>query len=254
MARRTTQRAAGERNAAPRFVTYFRVSTDKQGASGLGIEAQREAVGRHVTAAGGIVVAEFTEVETGTNKRRRPQLAAALAACRLRRAVLVIAKLDRLARNVHFVSGLMESGVEFVACDNPHATKVLIHIIAAFAEYEAEAISARTKAALAVVKSAIDADGQWVSRRTGQAIAKLGNPNLRRGDRFGDARAARKARSAQAQEHAEDVMLYVDEARRAGCATLGKIARALMARGIETATGQTDWNATQVKRVIARCP
>src|SRR5688572_26031322 len=120
MARKAALRAAGA-PGAKRFVAYYRVSTDKQGASGLGLEAQREAVNRHVAGAAGIVVAEFTEIETGTNKRRRPEMASALAACRLRRATLVIAKLDRLARNVHFISGLMESGVDFVACDNPHA-------------------------------------------------------------------------------------------------------------------------------------
>jgi DNA invertase Pin-like site-specific DNA recombinase len=252
MPRKAPQRPAGERGGSPRFVAYFRVSTDKQGVSGLGLEAQREAVARHVAAAHGSVIAEFTEVETGTNKRRRPQMSAALAACRLRRAILVIAKLDRLARNVHFVSGLMESGVEFVACDNPHATKVLIHIMAAFAEYEAEAIAARTTAALAVVKAEIEATGQWISRRSGRPIAKLGNPNLRAGDRFGDARAARKARTAKADDYAADVLIYIDEMRDTGCTSYGKIARGLTARGIETPSGGSEWNATQVRRVIMR--
>jgi DNA invertase Pin-like site-specific DNA recombinase len=233
-------------------VTYFRVSTDKQGVSGLGLEAQREAVARHVAAYRGTVVAEFTEVETGTNKRHRPQLVAALGACRLRRATLVIAKLDRLARNVHFVSGLMESGVDFVACDNPHANKMLVQMMGVFAEYEATAVSERTTAALAVVKASIEATGQWTSRRSGKSITKLGNPNLRKGDRFGDARVARKARTAKADEHASDVMLYIREARAAGCDTLGKIARALTARGIETPARGLIWNRTQVSRIIKR--
>jgi DNA invertase Pin-like site-specific DNA recombinase len=252
MARDARLRASGMPGSAPRFALYFRVSTDKQGDSGLGLEAQREAVARYVAAQGGTVVAEFTEIETGTNKRRRPQLIAALGACRLRRATLVIAKLDRLARNVHFVSGLMESGVDFVACDNPHATKMLVQMMAVFAEYEATAVSERTKAALAVVKAAIEATGQWISRRSGKSITKLGNPNLRKGDRFGDARSARKARSAKAEEHAADVMLYIQEAREAGCCTLGKIARALTARGIETPSRRITWNSTQVRRIIAR--
>jgi DNA invertase Pin-like site-specific DNA recombinase len=150
-------RAAPACTGAPgvaRFVSYIRVSKSKQAISP---EAQREAVASHVAAAGGILVAEFCEIETGTNKKRRPQMAAALAACRLRHATLIIAKLDRLARNVHFVSGLMESGVPFIACDNPHATPFTIHILAAVAEHEAKQISQRTKDALAVVRHALAA-------------------------------------------------------------------------------------------------
>src|SRR5215468_11010072 len=174
----------------PRFVSYIRVSTDKQGASGLGLDAQREAVSRHVAAAQGVLVAEFQEIESG-KRNDRPQIAAALAACRLRHATLVIAKLDRLARNVFFISSLQESGVEFVACDNPHATKLTIQILAAVAEHEREAIAERTKAAMAAVKRAIAADGQWVSRRSGRVLTRLGNPELTRGD----TRRARQARS-----------------------------------------------------------
>ena len=235
MARRSFLRAAGA-PGAPRFVAYYRVSTDKQGASGLGLEAQRDAVGRHVAGAGGIVVADFTEVETGTNKRHRPQMAEALAACRLRRAVLIIAKLDRLARNVHFISGLMESGVEFVACDNPHATRVLIHVMAAFAEHEAEMISARTIAALAAAKA---------------RGVKLGNPNLRPGCR-GDALRAARARRDLADSYAGDVKPYLDRARRAGCRSLGELADALSACGVKTPMGGEIWSREQVRRVIAR--
>src|SRR5215831_14538405 len=151
----------------PRFISYYRVSTSQQGASGLGLEAQREAVARHVAGAGGVIVAEFQEIESG-KRNDRPEIAAALAACRLRRVTLVIAKLDRLARNVHFISSLMESGVDFVACDNPHATRLTIHILAAVAEHEREMISQRTIAALAAAKA---------------RGVKLGNPHLRPGDR-----------------------------------------------------------------------
>jgi DNA invertase Pin-like site-specific DNA recombinase len=135
----------------PPFVAYYRVSTDKQGLKGLGMEAQREAVSRFMSGKGDLAAA-FIEVESG-RKDNRPQLHAALAECRKRRAVLVIAKLDRLARNVHFISGLMNSDVEFVAVDMPSASRLTIHILAAVAEHEREMISQRTKAALAAAKA-----------------------------------------------------------------------------------------------------
>jgi DNA invertase Pin-like site-specific DNA recombinase len=219
----------------PRFVSYYRVSTAQQGASGLGLEAQREAVSRHVAGAGGAIVAEFTEIESG-KKNDRPQIAAALAACRLRRATLVIAKLDRLARNVAFISNLMESGVDFVACDNPHATPLLIHILASVAEHEREMISVRTIAALAAAKA---------------RGVKLGNPHLRPGDRRA-ARLARKARTAVANAHALDVLPYIEAARRAGCKSLGELAQALTARGIRTPAGGQEWHAFQVARILER--
>jgi DNA invertase Pin-like site-specific DNA recombinase len=133
------------------YVAYYRVSTDKQGIKGLGMEAQREAVARFMAGKGDLA-GQFIEVESG-RKENRPQLQAALAECRKRRAVLVIAKLDRLARNVHFISGLMNSDVEFVAVDMPSANRLTIHILAAVAEHEREMISQRTKAALAAAKA-----------------------------------------------------------------------------------------------------
>ena len=135
----------------PPFVAYYRVSTDKKGLKGLGMEAQREAVARFMNGKGELAAA-FIEVESG-RKDNRPQLHAALSECRRRRAVLVIAKLDRLARNVHFISGLMNSDVEFVAVDMPSASRLTIHILAAVAEHEREMISQRTKAALAAAKA-----------------------------------------------------------------------------------------------------
>jgi DNA invertase Pin-like site-specific DNA recombinase len=132
-------------------VAYLRVSTDKQGVTGLGMQAQRDAVGRYVQNRGQIV-AEFVEVESG-RKDNRPQLRAALDECRKRRAVLLIARLDRLARDVAFIANLMKSDVEFVAVDMPQANRLTIHILAAVAEHEREIISQRTKAALAAAKS-----------------------------------------------------------------------------------------------------
>jgi DNA invertase Pin-like site-specific DNA recombinase len=132
------------------FVAYYRVSTDKQGRSGLGLEAQQEAVRQFVGAAK--VIASYKEIETGRNNDR-PKLSEAIAHAKRAKARLVIAKLDRLSRNVHFTSGLIETGVDFVACDNPNANRLTIHILAAVAEDEAERISSRTKAALAALKA-----------------------------------------------------------------------------------------------------
>lgn len=221
----------------PRFVAYYRVSTDKQGRSGLGLEAQRAAVAAHVAGiARGTVASEFVEVESG-RKRDRPQLAAALAAARAHRAVLVIAKLDRLARNVHFVSGLMESGVEFVVADMPTVNRLTVHILAAVAEEEARMISARTKAALAAAKA---------------RGVRLGNPNLRAGSPD-QARAANTVKAARARARAADVLPVIEQARRAGAATLQQLADALAARGVPTPSGRgTHWRPVQVGRMMGR--
>lgn len=131
----------------PRYVSYIRVSTKGQEVSGLGLEAQESMIRRHVETTGGSLVGEYREAESGKNDNR-PALREALARCKAEKATLLIPKLDRLARRVHFISGLMESGVDFVACDMPSANRLTIHIMAAVAEEEARAISARTKAAL----------------------------------------------------------------------------------------------------------
>lgn len=136
-------------------VAYLRVSTEKQGRSGLGLEAQREAVARYARENGLTVAAEYVEVETGKGSKalsKRPQLLAALTEAKRTKAKLVLAKLDRLARNVHFVSGLMETGVDFAVADMPHADRFRLHLEAVIAEDEARRISQRTKAALAAAK------------------------------------------------------------------------------------------------------
>jgi DNA invertase Pin-like site-specific DNA recombinase len=132
-------------------ISYLRVSTDKQGERGYGVEAQRKVVADFVGEDG--LIAEFVEVESGKRHDNRPQLAAALAHARKHKARLVIAKLDRLARNVAFIAGLMEEKVEFVCCDMPSATPFMLHIYAAVAEEERRMISNRTKAALAIAKA-----------------------------------------------------------------------------------------------------
>lgn len=134
------------------YVGYYRVSTQKQGQSGLGLEAQQEAVRRYVASAGGVLIAEHVEIESG-KVSSRPILGGALAECRQRKATLCIAKLDRLARNVAFVSHLMEAGTDFIALDAPFANKLLLHVLSAVAEHEREMISQRTKAALAAAKA-----------------------------------------------------------------------------------------------------
>lgn len=137
-------------------IAYLRVSTDRQGRSGLGLEAQREAVARYATEARLELVGEYLEVETGKGANalaKRPQLLAALTQAKRSKARLVLAKLDRLARNVHFISGLMETGVDFAVADMPNADRFQLHLYAALAEKEAEVISNRTKAALAAAKA-----------------------------------------------------------------------------------------------------
>jgi DNA invertase Pin-like site-specific DNA recombinase len=136
-----------------KFVSYLRVSTQKQGRSGLGLEAQRHDVETYLNGGRWKLIQELVEVESGKRSDNRPQLQKALSLCRIHRATLVVAKLDRLARNVAFISALMEAGVEFVACDMPAANKMTIHVMAAMAEQEARAISARTIAALAAAKA-----------------------------------------------------------------------------------------------------
>jgi DNA invertase Pin-like site-specific DNA recombinase len=178
------------------FVSYLRVSTTRQGESGLGIEAQRAAVARHV--AGGCLLAEYLEVESGS-KNVRPQLLAALAHAQATGATLIIAKLDRLARNVHFISGLMEAGIDFIAADLPSANRLTINVLAAVAEHEREMISARTKAALAAAKA---------------RGVRLGNPNGAPGPthrRQRECRVARRDRGlgrnvagARAADHRSD--------------------------------------------------
>lgn len=208
------------------FVAYFRVSTDRQGARGLGMDAQRSAVARYLAGHPGALLAEFVEVESG-RRRDRPQLASALAAARAHRAVLVIAKLDRLARNVHFISGLMESGVEFVAVDMPHANRLTLHILAAVAEHEREMISQRTKAALTAARA----------RGT-----RLGRP---KGVDLSGMRAHWSERTAR---FADSVRPIVTELRGRGL-SLRRIAAELNRRGIATCHGR-QWRAQQVSRLV----
>ncbi len=213
-----------------KFVAYYRVSTDRQGQSGLGMEAQRVAVAKHIS--GSELVAEFTEVESG-RKNDRQQLALALATAKRSKATLVIAKLDRLARNVHFISGLLESGVPFVCADMPEADRTFLQMMAVFAEWEARKISERTKAALAQVKA------------QGRA---LGSPMPEIGSAIGVKRLQDKA-DAYAQRVGP---LVRDIIAKSGAKTLRDIAQVLTARAVETPRGNTDWHASQVSNLLKR--
>jgi DNA invertase Pin-like site-specific DNA recombinase len=213
-----------------KFIAYFRVSTDRQGKSGLGLDAQREAVMNYLNGGRWTLVDEFTEVESG-KRNDRPELEKALTTCKKQKAKLVIAKLDRLSRNLAFIATLMDSGVEFVAVDNPHANKLTIHILAAVAQHEREIISARTSAALKAVK----ARGK-----------QLGNPKLAEARR-----QAAAARKNSADRFSANVLPVIAEIQRSGVQSLRGIARALTARGIATARGGT-WTPVQVSAILGR--
>jgi DNA invertase Pin-like site-specific DNA recombinase len=224
--------------AEGRFVAYYRVSTARQGVSGLGLEAQQAAVASYLNGGSWKLVAEFTEVESG-KKADRPQLTLALAAAKKQKATLVIAKLDRLARNVAFVANLMDAGVDFIACDFPTANRLTIHILAAVAEHEAKMISARTKAALAAAKARGKVLG-WAmpERLEEQAAACVKGASVGK---------------AKADEHAATVMPVVESIRRAGANTLVEIATALNNLGVATARGGK-WYPTTVKNLLDRTP
>lgn len=211
--------------APKKFVAYYRVSTDKQGQSGLGLEAQREAVLQFLNREKGNLLAEYTEVESGAQKQR-PELSSALLECKRSKAVLVIAKLDRLSRNVHAISGLLESGVEFVAVDNPHATKLMLHLLAAFAEHEREQIASRTRSALAAAK--------------------------RRGVRLGTTGLERAKENIEAADSfALKMAPKLAELKASGvCSSVG-LARALNFAGAPTSKGR-QWHPATVIRLVAR--
>ncbi len=218
---------------ADNFVTYFRVSTQKQGASGLGLEAQRQTVSQYLAGSPKTVLAEFVEVESGGGAdalSKRPELRKALDLCRRSGATLLIAKLDRLARNVFFVSGLMESKVKFVACDLPEANQLTIHIMAAFAEHEARRISERTRDALAAAKA------------RGVVLGATGPANLKRHTQERqDAACAFGARLKPVL----DGLVGQGLSRRAMVAQLNDL-------GIKAPRGGA-WSLGQVQRVVMAC-
>lgn len=220
-----------------KLVSYLRVSTQQQGRSGLGLEAQREAIEAYVRTRGGQVIQSFTEVESG-GANDRPELAKALHLAKVTGATLVIAKLDRLSRNAAFLLTLRDSGVRFVAADMPDANELTVGIMALVAQQEREAISRRTREALAAAK------------RRG---VTLGNPNgaaaLRRAGKGNS--ASLRAIQSNADRHADDLRPVVEEIRRTGAISLGAIAAELNARGMLTRRGGR-WHKSSVKNLLDR--
>lgn len=223
-------------NVMKRFVAYYRVSTKRQGDSGLGLEAQREAVRRFI--GGASLAAEHQEIESG-GRADRPALEAALRDCRIHGATLVIAKLDRLARSVAFISRLQEEGVDFVAVDLPHANTFTVQIMAAVAEHERKLIGERTRAALQAAK----ARGVHLGGRRG--MHRIEDHSTR-----GRARSA-AVRSAKADALAADRLQVIDAIRDQGVVSLQGIARELNKRSIPAPRGGR-WSAGQVRRVVSR--
>ena len=222
---------------AQRMVAYERVSTARQGASGLGLEAQRKVIADFAALRGAEVLARFTEVESG-RKADRPELTKALHLAKVTGATLVIAKLDRLSRNAAFLLALRDSGVRFLAVDMPEANDLTVGIMALVAQAEREAISRRTKEALAVAKA---------------RGVRLGNPNgvasLRRAGKGGA--ALRAAVSANADGFAADLAAVVADIRAAGSQSLRAIAAELTVRGIQTRRGGA-WGVGNVKGLLMR--
>ena len=220
----------------PPVVAYYRVSTERQGRSGLGLDAQRERCAQFAAQNGVQVVEAFTDVETGKGSDaldRRPQLAAALAAAKRRRCAVLVAKLDRLSRDVHFIAGLMAQRVPFLVAElGPDVDPFMLHVYAALAEKERRMISERTRAALAVRKG----QGAMLGNRTNLALASA----------LGAAGTA-----AGAKRFAENVAPVIQQVRTSGVTSLRGIAAVLNARGVRTARGG-QWAATQVGAVLAR--
>jgi DNA invertase Pin-like site-specific DNA recombinase len=217
-----------------RYVAYYRVSTERQGRSGLGLDAQRRTVEDFLHSTGGTLSAEYVEVQSGKDDTR-PKLAEALRLCKLTRTTLLIAKLDRLSRNVAFLATLQQSGTKFVAADMPEANELVVHILAAVAQAERKAISERTTAALAAAK------------RRG---VRLGNPRLKPGTRA-SARVATLIAQKVAKARAEELRELVMDARAQGCQTLRAIAERLNQLAIPTARGGR-WAPASVARLRAQ--
>jgi hypothetical protein len=226
--------------ASGKYVTYYRVSTGKQGRSGLGLEAQSEAVRTFLNGGKWELIAEFTEVESGKRHEDRPQLQAALELCKLNGATLIVAKLDRLSRDAAFLLTLQNAGARFVCADMPDANSLTVGIMALVAQQEREAISSRTKAALAAAKArGVKLGGRRDTPPPPPPYA-LGNV------------ASAKVRIAKSLDHAMSVMNEITRAKEGGAQSLRQIAAVLNDRGIITPRPGGKWQAAQVRAVMER--
>jgi DNA invertase Pin-like site-specific DNA recombinase len=218
-----------------KWISYLRVSTDRQGKSGLGIEAQRNSVAEYLNGGNWKLVKEYVEVESGKNTDR-PMLAEAIKACRAYGAKLVIAKLDRLSRDAHFLLGLEKAGIDFVAADMPNANRLTVGIMAMVAEEERRMISKRTKDALAAAKrrgKKLGGDRGVVPTKKARVLAT-------------------EALQARADSRAADIAPIIEDLQAAGAESLRAIAKGLNDAGIPTPRGQGEWSAVQVQRVLGR--
>jgi DNA invertase Pin-like site-specific DNA recombinase len=223
---------------AEKYVCYYRVSTADQGKSGLGLEAQKKTVEDFLNGNGHEIVGEYTEIESG-GKNDRPELQKAVTACELKGARLVVAKLDRLSRDLHFITQLQQSGTRFVIAEMPDATELTVHIYASMAQHERKVIGQRTKAALAQLK---------------EKGVKLGNPCLQKGERIpnsGNTDNARAARIKKTGDYAMKMAPIIEEVKAQGATSLRQIAAALNAEGYRTVNGK-EWQAMAVSQVVKR--
>lgn len=232
-------------------VAYYRVSTTAQGRSGLGLEAQQAAVADLARQREMMMLAEFTEVESG-KRNDRPVLAQALHHARITNATLVIAKLDRLSRNAAFLLTLRDSGVRFLAADVPDANDLTIGVLAVIAQAEREAISRRTKEALATIKRKVERGELHVSARTGRTVCRLGNPDGSRalGHHAGNLSLAREAKAQRSTQRAADIATAVHAVQAEGHVSLYAVAAELNRRGIATPRSGR-WHPSTVKRQLS---
>lgn len=227
-----------------KFISYMRVSTLKQGKSGLGLEAQREAVSQYLNGGDWELVQEFVEVESG-RKNNRPELEKAIRLCQAVGATLVVAKFDRLSRDAHFLLGLQKAGIKFVAADNPQANELTVGILALVAQNEAEAISARTKAALAAAKARGQQLGAYSKEDKTKFVGRTGTRD--------DCLKAAEGKKAKADDVARKVYQLIKDYGFSPDEPASAIARFLTSRGIQTPSGRsTVWQATTVQRLKAR--
>jgi DNA invertase Pin-like site-specific DNA recombinase len=230
--------------ATGKFVSYLRVSTEKQGKSGLGLEAQRAAVSQYLNGGDWELVEEVVEIESG-RKNQRPALEKARRLCNAIGATLVVAKFDRLSRDAYFLLGMQKSGVKFVAADNPNVDEITVGILAMVAQQEAKAISQRTKAALAAAKARGQVLGAYAKDDKTKFVGRTGTRE--------DCLKAAAGKKDKADQSAQRIRQFIEDCGMSPEASAKAIARFLTERGVQTPSGRsTTWQATTVQRLKSR--